>query len=217
MRSRWRSGAAVIAGTARALAPGGKGGSAAEPGQAAPRLEKCLLREIVGVRGVAAGDEFAVSHGRAGGDARGQAVLAAKQGGQPRAERPGDAAEAGDGAEVAQGVRPGAEHPPEAGSAGDAPDAAADVVVRAGGFRFPLVVVPVRREQRQGPAAFECAAGGRRPHFAAAVVKYSPLAVNTPARIKAAVGMMMRPGSWPTLKPKRSASRGEERGERGGW
>ena len=105
MRSRWRSGAAVIAGTARALAPGGKGGSAAEPGQAAPRLEKCLLREIVGVRGVAAaemteeaahggtvafqpepersagvvgvaaGDEFAVSHGRADGTRGGRRSL----------------------------------------------------------------------------------------------------------------------------------------------
>ena len=105
MRSRWRSGSAVIAGTARALAPGGKGGSAEEPGQGAPRLEKCLLREIVGVRGVAAaemteeaahggtvafqpepersagvvgvaaGDEFAVSHGRADGTRGGRRSL----------------------------------------------------------------------------------------------------------------------------------------------
>lgn len=108
MRSRWRSGSAVIAGTARApasscprgaraQAPGGKGGSAAEPGQAAPGLEKCFLREIVCERGVAAaemteeaanggtvafhpepdrsagvvgdvaGDEFAVGHGGADG------------------------------------------------------------------------------------------------------------------------------------------------------
>ena len=248
MRSRWRSGSAVIAGTARApasscprgaraQAPGGKGGSVAEPGQAAARLEKCLLREIVCERGVAAaemteeaahggtvafhpepdrsagvvgdvaGDEFAVGHGGGGRSARGLAVLAAKQGGQPRAEQQGDAAEAGDGAEVAQGVRPRAEHPPEAGCAGDAPDAAADVVVGVGGFRFLLVVVPVWPEQRQGPAAFECAAGGRRPHFAAAVVKYSPLSVNTSARIMPAVGMM-RPGSWPTLQSKRSARRG---------